>query len=178
LASPIRELDTALQTVAECLSQLIPGLIQLAELSFELADHFPDFVTGFTGCGGHLFQLREVALDFVAHFLVKLNETLPPLNLIQQTTLNLRLNAGFLLGLVCEQVVQLLFEVIDADFGFSDRQQSVSQFSPSVLPLASNSRRRSANLLRTQASMRQRYRRYRAYTPAAAGGSAPEIPGQ
>jgi hypothetical protein len=104
---------------------------------------------------------------------VKLDEALPPLNLIEQATLNLRLNAGFLLGLVREQVVQLLFEVIDADFGFSDRQQLVEPVQPFVLPLASNSRRRSDTRFAAQASMRQRCRRYRACTPAAAGGSGP-----
>ena len=61
---------------------------------------------------------------------MKLDEALPPLNLIKQATLNLRLNAGFLLGLVGEQIVQLLFEVIDADFGFRDRQQLVEPVQP------------------------------------------------
>jgi hypothetical protein len=80
---------------------------------------------------------------------VKGDETLPPLNFTEQAALNLRLNAGFLLGLVREQVVQLLFEVIDADFGFSDRQQLVEPVQPFVLPLASNSRRRSDTRLRS-----------------------------
>lgn len=123
-------LNAALQTVAKCLRQLMACLVQLAELLFQLADHFPDFVACFTRCVGQLLQLREVALDFIAHLLVEGDKTLPPLNFTEQTALNLRLNAGFLLGLIREQVVQLFFEVIDADFGFSDRQQFVEPVQP------------------------------------------------